>query len=444
MGGQSSCNPRCPRRGSAGYSVVNAVHCRHELNDEPWCEVMEAFAEQFPTLKTIAREGTMDFKLVDQGWGELINCAMKRDSTRIRIICPFIKAGAAKRLMSQKCAAQFEVITRFDLNGFYAGVSDTAALQELLKAGATIRGVKNLHAKVYLIGKQYAIVTSANLTEQALSRNHEFGFATKDSSIVEECHSYFEKLWKNAGSDLTPVTIDEWNSKVKGAQTSVANGQKAPRLPDEGTDLGFSSEAAAEPNLVNTAEQGFVKFFGLGNDRVSSSIKVIDEVNSSTSHWALSYPATKRPRNVKDGALMFMSRLVDSNDILIYGRGIGMAYRPGRDDATPGDIKKRDWKAHWSRYIRVRDVEFVNGALAECVSLNDLMTKLGPSSFVSTKERYQRGERNIRLRATYARKAQVQLTPEAIAWLNDQLDRCFEQHGKISQEALSDLAQSAK
>jgi hypothetical protein len=141
---------------------------------------------------------------------------------------------------------------------------------------------------------------------------------------------------------------------------------------------------------------------------------------------------------------MFMSRLVDSNDILIYGRGIGMAYRPGRDDATPGDIKKRDWKAHWSRYIRVRDVEFVNGALAECVSLNDLMTKLGPSSFVSTKERYQRGERNIRLRATYARKAQVQLTPEAIAWLNDQLDRCFEQHGKISQEALSDLAQSAK
>ena len=45
----------------------------------------------------------------------------------------------------------------------------------LLDAGASIRGIQNLHAKLYLFGTSRAIITSANLTEAALTRNQEFG-----------------------------------------------------------------------------------------------------------------------------------------------------------------------------------------------------------------------------------------------------------------------------
>jgi hypothetical protein len=114
-----------------------------------------------------------------------------------------------------------------------------------------------------------------------------------------------------------------------------------PSLGDDGEDLGFSAEVSAVPKSVNSSEQGFVKFFGIGKERVDPSLEVINEVNSSTSHWALSYPTTKTPRSVKDGALMFIAALAKPNDIFIYGRGIGTGYRRSLDDATPGDIQKR-------------------------------------------------------------------------------------------------------
>src|ERR1017187_8445929 len=117
----------------------------------------------------------MNFRLVDSGWDQILDDALSADRSRVRIICPFIKEKAAKRLLAYGRPKQLEVITRYDLNCFRDGVSDIAALRLLFTAGAKIRGIKNLHAKAYLIGAGRAIVTSANLTEQGLIRNHEFG-----------------------------------------------------------------------------------------------------------------------------------------------------------------------------------------------------------------------------------------------------------------------------
>lgn len=384
----------------------------------------------------------MNFKLVDSGWGKVLESALRatRPNDRVRIICPFIKERAARRFLQHHAPKQFEVITRFDLDGFRARVSDTSALRVLLAAGAKIRGVRNLHAKVYLVGKR-AIVTSANLTEQALNRNHEFGFSSDDPVIVSSCDSYFDSLWTRAKLNLVASRIDEWDERMSKAAASGAGMQTPPSLGDEGADLGFSAESSEAPQAMNSSEQGFVKFFGTAGDRADPSMLILDEVNSSTSHWALSFPATKIPRMVEDGALMFIARIATPNDILVFGRGIATAYRPVIDDATQGDIKKRKWKKHWSRYIRVRDVEFIDGKLGDGVSLNELMSRLGPLSFLTTKARHLRGERDINPKTAYAKQAQVRLTPEAIVWLNDKLDRCFEEHGQIPQDALGDLIQ---
>src|SRR5207302_1292913 len=101
--------------------------------------------------------------------------------------CPFIKRGAADVLLRAGVPDLIQVITRFDLGQMSEGVSDTEALRLLLESGAQIRGIQRLHTKMYLLGGGRAIVTSANLTEAGLYRNHEFGFLSDDEIIVGEC-----------------------------------------------------------------------------------------------------------------------------------------------------------------------------------------------------------------------------------------------------------------
>lgn len=127
----------------------------------------------------------------------------------IRLISPFIKAGALHRFLSPKPTSS-QVITRFNLQDFAEGVSDIAALRMLLDTDASVRGVKNLHSKLYLFDSSRAIVTSANLTESALGRNHEFGFVSKDADVVATCGRYFDDLWTRGGTDLTPELLTRW------------------------------------------------------------------------------------------------------------------------------------------------------------------------------------------------------------------------------------------
>ena len=381
----------------------------------------------------------MHFRLVDSGWDQILDEALSADRSRVRIICPFIKEKAAKRLPHYGRPKQLEVISRFDLNCFRDGVSDIAALRILFQQGAKIRGIKNLHSKAYLIGIDRAIVTSANLTEQGLIRNHEFGFDAQDQAIVAECHSYFEKLWKAAGPDLVLGKIDQWDRKVTAAWASGAGTRTTPSLGDEGQDVGFLAEPIIAQPMAALAEQGFVKFFGEGHNRETPSHLVLDEVKSSGAHWACTYPTSKKPRQVRDGAIMFMARLVHPRDILIFGRGIGLQYKERRDDASPAEIKLRDWKAKWSRYIRVHDVKFVNGTLADGVSLNQLMVELGSESFASTRRHALAGKGNTNPRSAFNQQAAVELTPKAISWLEERLQQCFEKNGKISRDELAKL-----
>ena len=151
----------------------------------------------------------MNFRLVDAGWDKVLGDALRADSSSVRIVCPFIKKRAAERMLIRGKPQTIQVITRFNLGDFSEGVSDTSALRLLLERGAQIRGVRNLHAKLYLYGRGRAIVTAANLTDAALLRNHEFGFVADDVGIVGRCHQYFDDLWRRAGKDLSVARLTE-------------------------------------------------------------------------------------------------------------------------------------------------------------------------------------------------------------------------------------------
>lgn len=204
--------------------------------------------------------------------------------------------------------------------------------------------------------------------------------------------------------------------------------------------MGQLSENIDRNSWVDEAHQGFVKFFGEGHDRTSIASSVLVEVRSSGCHWACTYPKGKRPRQVENGALIFMGSLTHSpKDIRIYGRAIGIRHREGRDDATTADIELRPWRKRWPHYIRVHHVEFINGTLEDCVSLGEMMDTLGPNSFGSTQEHLATGTGNTNPRRAYQQQASARLTPESIRWLNDRIDAAFIKHGRISPSDLEQL-----
>ena len=379
----------------------------------------------------------MTMQLVDDGWSEEFTAALLDDSSELRIICPFIKVGALRRLL-RHYPGKVQAITRFNLADFAGRVSDVAALRELLEAGARVRGVRNLHAKLYLFGKSRAIITSCNLTEAALCRNHELGMVIHDWAIVERCRAYFDNLWDLAGNDLLLDQVDTWDKTVTNHWLSGGRRHETDGLMDFGVDTGIEDAPLAKaPIAVADASQAFVKLLGMGYNRVPLSVSTLEEVNGGGSHWAACYPANRRPRGVKDGAVIFMGRLTsDPNDIRVFGRAIGMAYRPIRDDATPADIKLRHWKEKWSRYIRVHNAEFVDGTIANGVSLNELMDTLKADSFASTQRNAASGEGNTNPRHAYRQQAAVKLSPEGLSWLGDRLEAAFEAHGKVPRNSL--------
>jgi hypothetical protein len=229
----------------------------------------------------------MTTRLVDSGWSREFSDALRTNTSELRIISPFIKAGALARLL-RAGPRSILAITRFDLSDFSEGVSDISALRHLLEFGAKVHGVKKLHAKMYLFGSKLAIVTSANLTEAALDRNHEFGLASDDPAIIGACRDYFDSLWRRSGADLTLLQLDQWDRIVTHHRAEGGRRGRPTGLGDFGADAGMvSGPLDLLPVAVTDAPQAFVKFFGQGSNRAPLSLPTIDEVRRAGCHWAL-------------------------------------------------------------------------------------------------------------------------------------------------------------
>ena len=224
------------------------------------------------------------FRFVDKEWGKEISDALRIDASELRIICPFIKKGAIERILEHH-PSKIQVITRFNLVDFAEGVSDIEALRELLDAGADIRGIKNLHAKIYLFSDKRAIVTSANLTKAALERNHEFGLVAEDESLIKACRDYFDDLWSRAGKNLTSKQLGKWNEKVEPHLHTQGQVSKTKELENLGTDI-----EEREANKLTERDADFWRAATVEDVAKildgGANIEARDEYGSTPLHWA--------------------------------------------------------------------------------------------------------------------------------------------------------------
>ena len=382
----------------------------------------------------------MPVRLVDQGWSSELAQAVRSYPGELRIICPFIKAGALERLLSHR-PQKVQVITRFNLTDFAERVSDIAALRKLLDIGAKVRGIQNLHAKLYIFGGSKVIITSCNLTEAALVRNHEIGLIVEDEAVIAKCLEYFDNLWQRATSDLLHQQVDAWDKKVTDFLLEGGHPTKAIGLDDFGADVGIPPTPPSEiPSAITDASQAFIKLLGSTDDRDLLSATTISQLEDGGCHWAVCYSSDKRVKRIEDDDVIFMGRLTKHpRDIRIYGIARAMAYKAGRDYASPAEKEHLSWKHDWPFYIRVHHAEFVDGTLNNGISLNEMMNTLEANSFASTQHNAKRGEGNTNPRISYQKHPDIRLSDEGFLWLNERLHAAFEVHGKISQSRIHDL-----
>ena len=278
----------------------------------------------------------MTFRLVDRGWESEFADGLRQHPGALRIVCPFIKRRALARILSTR-PPFLRVITRFSLPDFAAGVSDIEALRLFLDAGAAVRGVHGLHAKLYIFGTGRAIITSANLTRAGLTANREFGVVTEDSAAVERCLAWFDALWQDTGSDLRRSQLDSWAHTLSNHLASGAPPPESGDLEDFGAVASFEPlPFSSPPPIFADPPQSFVKFLGEGNNRVPLDCPTIEEIDRAGCHWALAWPAGGgRPTGVQESAIMFISRLVKGPDIRVFGRAVALKHVAGTGRRDP-------------------------------------------------------------------------------------------------------------
>lgn len=398
-------------------------------------------------------------RIVHGNWrAEILDqtCAKKK---RLRIICPFIKEVTVRSLIKACKPSDIQVITRFNLNDCYEGVSDLSALRFLLDKGANIQGVKGLHSKLYIYADIKAIITSANLTQSGLDSNHEFGCVITENELVGTCRQYFDGLWSDESNNLTYEHLDEWSKEIEQARLSggLKTGPKKTKLKDHGRkandidpivdndipDLD-ALNVVAQSRIRKFSNQAFVKFLGKSDNRVPTDFPVIEEIRRSGAYWSLGYPKTSRPRQPKDGDTMFIGRLVEGpegNDTIIFGKARALEHVDHRDVASDADkaAPEQAWRDVWDKYIRVYDAEFISGTVGNGVRLSDLMNELEANSFMSTQRNAISGIGNTNPRLSFMQSPSVHLSNEGYAWLSEKLERQFAVHGKIPVEEYSDF-----
>jgi hypothetical protein len=153
-------------------------------------------------------------QLIDRDWLPALETAAAQCREQLRIVCPFVTQRALQHLL-EPTPGRCRLITRFSLADWAAGVSDPLALQWLIERGGEIRGVRDLHTKLYVFDGEAAILGSANLTWAALTSNHELGARMKDGRIVQQCTDYFDALWNRLDRNLTTERLETWLEQLR-------------------------------------------------------------------------------------------------------------------------------------------------------------------------------------------------------------------------------------
>ncbi|NMC10687.1 MAG: hypothetical protein GYA39_06935 [Methanothrix sp.] len=123
---------------------------------------------------------------------------LERAEFEIIIVSPWIKMQTWNRIKAPlnkfaRRGGRLKVFMRDCEVDYKNGMSDDIH-EEVAALGGEIVPVDKLHAKIYLVDRREAIITSANLTKGGIDDNYEAGVWLRDPAILKEICAFVEDL----------------------------------------------------------------------------------------------------------------------------------------------------------------------------------------------------------------------------------------------------------
>ena len=105
-------------------------------------------------------------------------------ASSVTVASPYVSDYLSKAISKIGAEISVTLLTRTLLTDFASGSSDLEAVLKLAQRSGGILSLSSLHAKVYVIDEQIALVTSANATFSGMYRNRECGIETTERETV--------------------------------------------------------------------------------------------------------------------------------------------------------------------------------------------------------------------------------------------------------------------
>jgi len=140
---------------------------------------------------------------------------LDRPRTRVWLAAPYVGHEVAGSIADaigrwQPRSRELRLLTHLDSTAVARGALSASGLLDLHHAGFRLRSVENLHAKVAIVDRAWAIVGSGNLTEPgANGKNIELGLRLT-GPLLAAAADEFEGWWRSAqGKTLAPRDLHE-------------------------------------------------------------------------------------------------------------------------------------------------------------------------------------------------------------------------------------------
>ncbi|PYF07873.1 phospholipase D family protein [Ureibacillus chungkukjangi] len=395
----------------------------------------------------------MSINLISKDFGEKFYSLLDSTEKQINIISPFIGLktafGLAEWIESQdniKCC----IITRFNREEFIRGASSIEGLEHLVRAGAELYALQNLHTKLYIFDDQSVIMGSANFTFSGFYKNHEFGlYMENESDFTKQCQDYFDGLLGKLKSDgdwkislerilrerhyvnesiknlkgkkgLNEFNIAKWGAVLNDVpQPTPPNGDETDILEDAISDI-----------TVNSGKTGiWLKFEGTSQARIRNDevyLKRKRRINEYVNRTF--FP--RKPTGIKAGDTIFLTVVSKDKDGIEVPIIIGYAEAKGfieSNKINDTDSKYLKWNNRFPYYIEYTNGKFLNDSIMYGISLNELYRELNHKVYPATVNQPNIKIENIKKR--HHQKSHIQITEFAKEYLIKKLNLLFDKHG---------------
>jgi hypothetical protein len=264
---------------------------------------------------------------------------LKKTDGTVRIASAYVTDTHLLSGIKDRDVRLLTYLSKMDIIG---GASSLDSLTALIKAGVQCRYMSHgprLHAKVYVFDDKSAVVTSANLTRNALDNNIEVGVHL--SLVAHKLISWFDALWNERAEELDLATLSKLRRETEGLRAEYSalrkTIEKEPTLVSEAR-LSVTS-AKRLRDLFKTAS----RFFVCNTNRKHSPD---DEGRMHGRGYAAAWEEFRYPTHmdrVRQGDAIFMFAKGQG----IIGIGCAKARRVILEPADSDRIKKKGTTREW-------------------------------------------------------------------------------------------------